>query len=278
MGKLVGLIGGVVGLAAEAATHQANKSGSRNLGSRESHGDGNVNDQYSQSMIALTLFKITANSLGRLDASSSPASSQWSARTAQPDYERDEQGYIPGPNPRPRLSYLQPPEQTRSLRRDEYSKEKFTVSDPDNAADEYWMNQNPPTYEENFRQYPTTSQGSYGPSPSREAMSPNIFASQYSGTGPLTLPIIIPQRRPENKSRGWAYVYAPCLASCGIEQEIFINFILGFNKACQASPALDAVNLAALGVGFAPGIAPMVISMAVPLAVSAAKNAQTTTQ
>jgi hypothetical protein len=94
----------------------------------------------------------------------------------------------------------------------------------------------------------------------------------------LPLPIIIPQRRPENKSRGWMIAYPPCLSPLGISQDTFVRFLTDFNKACQASPALDAVNLAAFGVGFAPGIAPMVVSMVVPVAVKMAKNAQTKTQ
>jgi hypothetical protein len=46
----------------------------------------------------------------------------------------------------------------------------------------------------------------------------------------------------------------------------------------QASPYLDAVNVAALGVGFAPGIAPLVVSMVVSAAVKYAKTAQTDKQ
>ncbi|RAL62147.1 hypothetical protein DID88_002631 [Monilinia fructigena] len=46
----------------------------------------------------------------------------------------------------------------------------------------------------------------------------------------------------------------------------------------QASPHLDAVNVAAAGVGFAPGITPMMVSMVVPIAVRAAKGYQTQRQ
>jgi hypothetical protein len=53
----------------------------------------------------------------------------------------------------------------------------------------------------------------------------------------LPLPIIIPQRRPENKSRGWAIAYAPVLGQCGIDQDMFIQFILEFNEACKVSLA-----------------------------------------
>lgn len=46
----------------------------------------------------------------------------------------------------------------------------------------------------------------------------------------------------------------------------------------QAPPYLDAVNVAALGVGFAPGIAPLVVSMVVSAAVKYAKTAKTDKQ
>jgi len=94
----------------------------------------------------------------------------------------------------------------------------------------------------------------------------------------LSLPVIIPQRRPENQSRGWAVAYAPALMESGIDEATFIKFITKFNQACDTSPVLDAVNLGAFAVGFAPGIAPMVVSMAVPVAVQVAKGAQTKTQ
>lgn len=49
--------------------------------------------------------------------------------------------------------------------------------------------------------------------------------------------------------------------------------LLTFNK--QSSPYLDAVNVAALGVGFAPGLAPIIVSTALPIAVNYAKQSQT---
>ncbi|RFU24020.1 hypothetical protein B7463_g12323, partial [Scytalidium lignicola] len=91
----------------------------------------------------------------------------------------------------------------------------------------------------------------------------------------LPRPVIIPQRRPQNKSRGWYRAYAPALMNCGIDQDTFVSFIESFNKASQASPYLDAVNIAAFGVGFAPGITPMIISTALPIAVKYAKQSQT---
>ncbi|MCJ1417898.1 hypothetical protein MMC32_004243 [Xylographa parallela] len=97
-------------------------------------------------------------------------------------------------------------------------------------------------------------------------------------SGRLPFPVIIPQRRPEDKSRGWLRAYAPALMECGIDQAEFISFIESFNEASKSSPYLDVVNVAALGVGFAPGIAPLVVSIAVPIAIRFAKQAQTNHQ
>ncbi|MCJ1314940.1 hypothetical protein MMC15_000254 [Xylographa vitiligo] len=102
---------------------------------------------------------------------------------------------------------------------------------------------------------------------------PNTLPSMTSGR--LSCPVIIPQRRPEDKSRGWLRAYAPALMECGIDQTEFISFIESFNEASKSSPYLDVVNIAALGVGFAPGITPMVVSIAVPVATRFAKQAQT---
>lgn len=41
----------------------------------------------------------------------------------------------------------------------------------------------------------------------------------------LPCPVIIPQRRPRNKDRGFVRAYAPILQDCGIDQEIFLQFL-----------------------------------------------------
>ena len=51
--------------------------------------------------------------------------------------------------------------------------------------------------------------------------------------GRLQDPVIIPQRRPENKSRGWVLAYAPSLAACGIDQTTFLNFLHDFNHSSK---------------------------------------------
>jgi hypothetical protein len=49
----------------------------------------------------------------------------------------------------------------------------------------------------------------------------------------LPCPVIIPQRRPGAKKRGFVRAYAPVLADCGISQDVFLKFISDFHKASQ---------------------------------------------
>ncbi len=51
--------------------------------------------------------------------------------------------------------------------------------------------------------------------------------------GKLDLPVILPQRRPKNKERGFVRAYAPVLQTCGIHQAEFLAFLDGFEKAIQ---------------------------------------------
>lgn len=49
----------------------------------------------------------------------------------------------------------------------------------------------------------------------------------------LPCPVIIPQRRPGAKKRGFVRAYAPVLADCGVSQDVFLKFISDFHKASQ---------------------------------------------
>jgi hypothetical protein len=48
---------------------------------------------------------------------------------------------------------------------------------------------------------------------------------------PLPCPVIIPQRRPRKKDRGFVRAYAPVLANSGISQEVFMHFLENLDKA-----------------------------------------------
>lgn len=110
---------------------------------------------------------------------------------------------------------------------------------------------------------PTTPQ-------SREGDLPPAYVEHPSTFQPLPLPVILPQRRPNSKSRGFARAYAPDLWHYkGIDQQTFLTFLADFHKSSQASPVFQVINVAALAVGFAPSA----IAMAVSAAVTAASNA-----
>lgn len=69
----------------------------------------------------------------------------------------------------------------------------------------------------------------------------------------LSLAVIIPQRRPKKRVRGFLRAYAPDLMGCGIDQAEFMAFLDGFNSEVAASPWVGAINLAGAAVGAIPG-------------------------
>lgn len=100
---------------------------------------------------------------------------------------------------------------------------------------------------------------------------------EYSQDAPrikLPCPVIIPQRRPRDKKRGFVRAYAPVLEGCGIDQKTFLDFLKTFHSASKASPWLNVINIAAAGVGFAPSAIAMGVSIAVQFAVGVAMEVQ----
>lgn len=81
----------------------------------------------------------------------------------------------------------------------------------------------------------------------------------------LRNPVVIPQRRPGNKQRGFVQAYAPDLEEFGIDQETFLAFISTVNKGIQASKWIHAIQVAALGTGFIPNHIAMGVSAAVQI-------------
>jgi hypothetical protein len=68
----------------------------------------------------------------------------------------------------------------------------------------------------------------------------------------LSLPVILPQRRPKDRSRGFIRAYAPMLEHCGIDQTTWLSFLDNFQKSSAASPWLNAINLAAIATNWIP--------------------------
>lgn len=57
----------------------------------------------------------------------------------------------------------------------------------------------------------------------------------------LPFPIIIPQRRPGTKSRGFIRAYAPVLENSNLASTDFTSFLQAFHAATQASPILNVI-------------------------------------
>ncbi|GAB1217047.1 hypothetical protein ATERTT37_006269 [Aspergillus terreus] len=76
----------------------------------------------------------------------------------------------------------------------------------------------------------------------------------------LPYPVVIPQRRPKSRKRGFIRAYAPILQDLGIDQTTFIDFIDTANASCQGSPWLHAINLASIGTFFIPSATAFAVS------------------
>lgn len=54
--------------------------------------------------------------------------------------------------------------------------------------------------------------------------------------------MVIPQRRPGSKTRGFLRAYAPVLADYEIDQETFATFLKSFHKASQVCANFDGIS------------------------------------
>lgn len=57
--------------------------------------------------------------------------------------------------------------------------------------------------------------------------------SYTKATGDLELPVILPQKRPQAKARGFINAYAPILEDCDIDQKTWMEFLDGFSRAIK---------------------------------------------
>ncbi len=103
----------------------------------------------------------------------------------------------------------------------------------------------------------------------------HIIAKLISQEDPSPAPVILPQRRPKQKSRGFVRAYAPLLGECaGIDQATFVDFLETFDKSSQASPALKVINLAAAAAGLVPSAIAMAVSISIQVAAGIATEVQ----
>ena len=111
---------------------------------------------------------------------------------------------------------------------------------------------------------------------------PNL-AEKFAATYPLDssseLPrlccsVILPQRRPDTRRRGFIRAYSPVLAAKDIDEECFLDFIDTFNVASQANPLLYTINLAAFSANALPLGIGVAVAEAVRLAVDVSVEMQ----
>ena len=119
----------------------------------------------------------------------------------------------------------------------------------------------PPPYDENDREE-TVENLISSIRPARGSVAPSKMAPAK-----LPFPVVLPQRRPGTKTRGFVRAYAPVLQESGIDQEMFISFLKSFHKAMQANPIFDVVMVATAIAGAYPdpivGLAIQAVQVAV---------------
>ena len=89
-------------------------------------------------------------------------------------------------------------------------------------------------------------------------------------TAPISLPVIVPQRRPGSSRRGFVRAYSPVLESNGIPEDAFIGFLKAFHDASKASPVLNVVYISAAIVGMVPEAAAQITGAIVQVAAGTA--------
>ncbi|KAF9880500.1 FAD binding domain protein [Colletotrichum karsti] len=96
----------------------------------------------------------------------------------------------------------------------------------------------------------------------------------HANSGELALPVVLPQRRPKTRVRGFVRAYPPILADAGIDEKTFLDFIDTFNKSLVPNPYLYAINLAGLADLISPDPALTAFGIVLGVAVEGIMEAQ----
>ncbi|CAI7570854.1 unnamed protein product [Penicillium pancosmium] len=132
----------------------------------------------------------------------------------------------------------------------------------------------PPTYEESEALPAGVSEGD------RMMREEQMIRELVQMAGPsqpsqrLPCPVIIPQRRPRKKQYGFVRAYAPVLTDCGVSQEVFLQFLVDWEKASKSDKWIDVVFLAGNVIGFVPELAAQIIGPIVAAAAGTAREIQ----
>lgn len=109
----------------------------------------------------------------------------------------------------------------------------------------------------------------------------NAFLERHGSIPPhfvpgstISMPVILPQRRPKDRSRGFVRAYAPVLENVSIDEATWMVFLETFQLASEASPWLAAINLASFATMAMPHVAGILVSLAIQQAVTVAQNIQ----
>ncbi|QIW97508.1 hypothetical protein AMS68_003026 [Peltaster fructicola] len=133
------------------------------------------------------------------------------------------------------------------------------------ALDEYAASHAPPTYEDATT---VVSEDDL----IREIIAAQRAHAEQPERTKLPCPVIIPQRRPRNKSRGFVRAYAPVLQNVGIDQDTFLRFLTNFHKSTQASPWFTVVEVSSVAAHAAGPAIGFAVEAAVKAAVTAGRN------
>lgn len=104
---------------------------------------------------------------------------------------------------------------------------------------------------------------------------------EYSELSParhLELPVILTQRRPKARTRGFIRAYAPVLEDVGIDQQTFLDFVDKLNKAIQPNPWIQAINLASFAAQHVPEPVTLAVSIACKMVADAAAETHSRTK
>ncbi|KAG9693437.1 hypothetical protein KCU95_g6537, partial [Aureobasidium melanogenum] len=118
------------------------------------------------------------------------------------------------------------------------------------------------------------SQGPVDANPESTFMQKHNQKPSSEPSGQLALPIVIPQRRPKDRSRGFIRAYAPVLQDVGIDQSTWLDFLDTLRKSSAADPWLNAINFASIGTMFMPHVIGFAVSYAIQQATNIAIEMQ----
>lgn len=132
-----------------------------------------------------------------------------------------------------------------------------------------------PTYDESEQEYqPVDELVRDVINTSRPPPTSTCSGTPFTSQSQLPCPVIIPQRRPRKKARGFIRAYSPVLSDCGISQEVFLKFLKNFHTSSQASPIFPIIRFSAAIAGLAPSVIAIAICAAAQVAASVGAEVQ----